>query len=235
MAAMLREDLDTARPQHRGAGDGGAEERRRAWRRAKRHSRAVRALRLLLPVTGGALALGLFVSFQTIPSAIGSVDLGSIGVEGDTVTMRAPKLTGYGDNGMSYAVDAEQARQKLSQPNVVQLDGISGRLDEEDGSWTSLRAQRGTLDTEAETLRLDESIELQTRDGKRAQLKSADIDFSRKTVSTDQPVEMEMDVGRVEAKSMEVSEGGKRILMRGNVVVDLQMGGDKGGKDDTER
>jgi lipopolysaccharide export system protein LptC len=180
---------------------------------------------LLLPVTGGLMALSLLVSFETIPSPIGDIELGSIGVDGDTVTMDAPKLTGYGDKGMSYAVSASKAQQSLSTPNVVHLEEIQGRLDEDGGTWTSLRAERGMLDTEAETLRLDQEIELTTNDGKRAKLKSANVDFSKKTVTTDEAVEMEMDVGRVQAGSMSVSEGGKRILLRGNVSVDLRPDG----------
>lgn len=195
------------------------------WRRARRHSRVVRGLRVVLPLTGLVLAAGLFVSFQSIPSAIGDVDLGSVGVNGQTVTMQSPKLTGYGEEGSSYAVTASQAEQDLGKPNVVRLQGIDGRLDEEDGSWTTLKAQHGRLDTEDETLRLDEDIEMTMKDGKRARLKSADVNFSEKTVTSDDPVEMEMEVGRVKAGSLSVTEGGKRILLRGNVVVELQSGG----------
>ncbi|ESR25898.1 hypothetical protein N177_1233 [Lutibaculum baratangense AMV1] len=199
--------------------------RHSTWQRAQRHSRRVRRLRVVLPVLGLLLALGLFVSFQSIPSPIGDVELSSIGVEGDTVTMEAPKLTGYGEEGLNYAVSADRAQQNLSSPNVVRLQGIDGRLDEEGGRWTALRAAEGTLDTDAETLRLDNSIELTTNDGKRATLQSADIDFSRRTVSSEEPVELEMDVGRVAAGSIEVSEGGKRIVLRGNVKVDMRMNG----------
>ena len=181
----------------------------------------MRSLRLVLPAIGAVMAAGLFISFQTIPSAVDNVDLGTIGIDGDMVTMQAPKLTGYGNDGMSYAVSANNAAQNLTKPNVVHLNGIDGRMDEGDGNWTSLKADKGVLDTEAETLQLNDKIELTTKDGKHAKLQSAYVDFSDKTVTTDQPVQMDMDVGRAEAKSMSVSEGGKRILMRGNVVVDL--------------
>lgn len=204
-----------------------AQPRRILWKRAQRHSRVVRSLRLVLPVTGGLIAIALLVSFESIPSPIGNIELGTIGVEGDTVTMDAPKLTGYGEKGMSYAVSASKAQQSLSEPNVVHLQKIEGRLDEDGGTWTELSAQQGRLDTEAETLRLDQEIELTTNDGKRAKLKSADVDFSKKTVTTEDPVEMEMEVGRVQAGSMSVSNGGKRILLRGNVVVDLRPDGMK--------
>lgn len=200
------------------------ERRETGWKRAQRHSRLVRSLRFVLPLTGGVIAAALLVSFESIPSPIGDIELGTIGIEGDRVTMDAPKLSGYGDTGMSYAVSAAKAQQSLSTPNVVHLEEIEGRLDEEDG-WTSLSAERGLLDTEAETLRLDQEIELTTQDGKRAKLKSANIDFSKKTVTTEDAVEMEMDVGRVQANSMSVSEGGKRILLRGNVSVDLRPDG----------
>ena len=209
---------------------GEAATRKAIWKRTKRHSWLVRTLRLALPLTGAVLAAGLFVSYRALPSAVGEVDPGSIGVDGDTVTMASPKLTGYAEGGMSYAVSAESAQQKLTQPNVVHLKAIDGRLDEGDGNWTKLRAEEGLLDTEMETLRLDRRIELTTKDGKRAQLQSADVDFAKKTVSTDQPVAMQMDVGSVEAKSMTVSEGGNRILLRGNVVVDLHMNGARAGE-----
>ena len=103
----------------------------------------------------------------------------------------------------------------------MRLNGIDGRLDESDGDWTTLTAEEGVLDTKDDKLRLDRDILLTTKDGKRAWLKSADVDFSSKVVTSEDPIQMEMDVGRVEADAMTISEGGKRIHLRGRVVVDL--------------
>ena len=178
-------------------------------------------MRVALPVTGLVLAASLFVSFRSIPTPIGNVDLGSIGVNGDTVTMEAPKLSGFGEQGSSYVVSADTAEQSLTSPNVVHLNGIDGRLDEADGEWTTLTALKGVMNTKDEKLRLDRDILLTTKDGKRAWLKSADVDFDKKTVTSDDPVKMNMDVGSVAADTMAISEGGKRIQLRGRVVVDL--------------
>ncbi len=205
------------------------------WRAAQRHSRRVRALRIGLPLVSAVLIAALLVSWRSLPTPVGNLDLGDLGVSGSTLTMENPKLTGFGARGMAYDVTAERALQDLTDPQVVRLETISGRVQQPDGGWATLDARGGVYDSANEFLRLDRDIMIRVDDGKRAFLEAAEVDLKAQTVKSDRPVRLEMPGGRVRADRMDVEAGGKTIVLTGRVVLDLRLdGGTMVGVNDAE-
>lgn len=205
----------------RGAGAG----RERVWRQARRHSRHVRALRVVLPVITGLIVAAMIVSLRGLPTPAGNLGLGGIGLSGSSLTMEKPHLTGYGSNGMSYDVTAARALQDLTNPDMVQLETISGRVKQPGDRWATLEAVGGIYNSKAESLHLSEDIRIVVHDGKRAFLETADVDLRTQEVVSDQPVRLEMPGARVRADSMHISAGGEEVTLRGGVVMNLRLNG----------
>lgn len=205
--------------------DGGSDGHGAAgWQAARRHSRLVRTLRIGLPVLILLIVAVIFLSLRALPSRVGDIELGDVGLSGSVLTMEAPSLTGFGSRGMTYEVDADRALQDLTQPNVVRLEGIHGRLRQPDGGWTLLTARSGIYDGDAGTLRLDEAIDIETHDGRRAYLIEADVDLENQSVISERPVRIEMTDMVILADRLEVREGGDRLLMSGGVRVQMNLG-----------
>lgn len=193
-----------------------------SWRAARRHTRRVHLLRLGLPVMALVIVGAMFLSFQALPSRVGELSLGDVGVSDNTVTMQNPNLTGHGSEGQHYEVTAERAKQELDAPDIVRLEMLSGLLRQPDGGWMRVEADHGVYDSERETLKLEDNIELRTHDGRRGYFEVADVDLREQTVKSDRPVTLEMPGGRVRADAMDVRDGGDTVDFRGQVVVDLR-------------
>ncbi len=96
----------------------------RAFQAARRHSRTVRLLRIVLPVAV-VLVLAIVVlitylnplrMFAKLP-----IDVGNLVVSGTKITMEQPRLSGFTHDGRAYEVMANAAAQDVTKPDIVEL------------------------------------------------------------------------------------------------------------------
>jgi lipopolysaccharide export system protein LptC len=121
------------------------------YRAARRHSRLVGALRVLLPVIAVA-ATGGFLATAYVGSSIPRVSFGGIDLKSNSLVMDNPHVSGFSGSRQSYKLSADRAVQNLKNPQVVTLEGIDARLGLEAGDAAALGAGRGIYDSGAETL-----------------------------------------------------------------------------------
>jgi len=224
--ASLKAAFDGIRP---AGGAGRPRGRRRAvsaaWRAARWHSRLVIALRVVLPVLAVMVIASMFVSVRAVPTSIGDIDLGEVGMDGTTLTMQNPSLSGFNENRSSYEVTADRALQDITNPRVVTLEGIDGRLRETDGSTVRITARDGVFDADKQLLDLSGRIVVKTSKGETAHLKSAHVDIEAQTIRTDDPIRAATKAGQIRADSMEITDSGAHMLFKGRVAVVLRFDG----------
>ena len=94
-----------------------------AYRAARRHSRYVRALRVIV-LTGIAVVLLGVMAANYMP-AVGPIrlpgELGKLVIKGTKITMQAPKLTGYTSDFRPYEFTADTAAQDINKPDLVEV------------------------------------------------------------------------------------------------------------------
>lgn len=195
------------------------------WLAARRHSRAVSVLRLVLPAVALVVVVWMFVSARSLPTEIGDIDLGEVGLEGTTLTMQNPSLSGFNDNGTSYQVTAAKAMQDVTNPRVVTLESIDGTMTKPDGDKVRVTADHGVLDSDSQVLDLTSNIVVKTDKDDYAYLNAAKVDMAAGSIVTSEPVRAVSKSGKIRAKSMEITDRGAHLLFRGNVVVDLRLDG----------
>ena len=94
------------------------------FRRASRHSRRVRILRIAIPVAVVAGLLMVTLSTWLNPLRILArlpVDFGSLVISGTKITMAQPKLSGYTRDSRWYELTAQSAEQDITRPEIVEL------------------------------------------------------------------------------------------------------------------
>lgn len=198
-----------------------------ALRAAQRHTRIVRALRVLLPVGGVFILASIVAAIVFDPRVmLEQVDAESMGISGGKIVMQAPKFSGYqpdsGGKAKNYEVTAARAEQDLSKPDEVDLFGISGRMDIREDGWVKLAAPHGHFDKVAQTLDLNKSIELTTDLGDRADLTNTRLDLGKSIIVTNEPVAIKMERADLNAARMTIYEHGSRAVFSGNVVMTLK-------------
>jgi lipopolysaccharide export system protein LptC len=198
----------------------------RRFRRAARHSRHVQMLRVGLPL---GIVLGGFAAFVVMTwldplraLARLPVDLGGLVISGTKITMQQPRLVGFTKDNRSYTVNARAAAQDVTNPDVLELQDITGTMEMQDKSVLQVVARSGLYETKADKLTLQQNI-LITSASYEGRLTEAVIEIHKGNVVSDKPVELKMPQGTVTANRLRVVNSGEVIRFEGNVNMLLSL------------
>jgi lipopolysaccharide export system protein LptC len=198
------------------------------YRAALRHSRQVRALRVV--VLAGIAVVLLGVMAANYAPSVGPLrlpgELGKLVIKGTKITMQAPKLTGYTTDSRPYEFTAETAAQDINKPDMVELQKMHARLQMEDKSTVEMTAPSGVYDMKADKLTLNDDIALASSTGYAARLKEAVVDMHSGNVVSNKPVWVKLLNGDLNAKRLEISDNGAVIRFDGGVSMVLHPGED---------
>src|ERR1700693_6203475 len=145
-----------------------AEERERAFRSAKRHSRVVGILSKVLPVLA-VLVLGCSFISTRLSVSVGDLtaSISGIQIADGNLRMTNPKLQGNDKKNGSYVVSAEYADQDMKNQKMIKLHAIKADLSSANGGWSRMEAVRGIFNSEAERLVMQGKINVGTSSGGR--------------------------------------------------------------------
>jgi len=196
-----------------------------AIRRAQRHSRRVRILRVGLPAVAalGLLLFGLFILLDPARLLHGfPVEFTRITISGDKLTIEAPRLTGFTRDARPYSVTAHSAVQDLKRPNFVELTGIVGEVAQARGA-SDLRATNGLYDMKAEQLQLSGGIQIRAAGGYRIALSDAFVEVRKGEIATDNPVHAIFPDGSLQASRLRIFDHGAHLVFDGGVSMTLRL------------
>jgi lipopolysaccharide export system protein LptC len=195
------------------------------FRAAVRHSRFVRMLRVLVPVTiviglaGGAGDHALnkpLRALAQVPS-----DIGPLVVSGTTITMPQPRIAGFTTDQRAYELTAQAAARDLLTPDVVELQGLHATMEMQNNVSFKTTAHSGFYDTKSELLTLEENIHVTTSSGYQAQMSHAVIDIRGGKIVSEKPVEVKSHEWLVKSNRMEVSDSGDVVRFDRGVSVTI--------------
>jgi lipopolysaccharide export system protein LptC len=198
----------------------------RAFRAARRHSRAVRIMRVAIPiaVVAGLAGISLVTYFNPLRMLNKlPIDISDLVVSGSKVTMEQPRLSGFTSDARAYELSAEAAAQDLTKPDIVELRKIHAKVEMQDKATMEMSAATGIYDTKRETLRLERSILLSSSTGYKGRLSEAVVDIRKGSVVSDQPVELEMLQGTLNANRLEIVDSGDLVRFHGGVTLVLML------------
>ena len=150
------------------------------------------------------------------------VDLGGLVVSGTKITMQQPRLVGFTKDNRSYTVNARAAAQDITNPEVLELQDITGTMEMQDKSVLQVVARSGLYETKADKLTLQQNI-LITSASYEGRLTEAVIEIHKGNVVSDKPVELKMPQGIVTANRLQVVNSGEVIRFEGNVNMLLSL------------
>jgi lipopolysaccharide export system protein LptC len=205
----------------------------RLIRRARRHSAHVRFLRKGVPAAAVVLiGVLVIVSWFNPLRAVTElpITLDRVVVSGTKITMEAPKLTGFTRDNRAYTVTAEAAAQDFTNPTVLELTGIRGKMEMQNNGNIDLTAVTGLYNTKSELLTLTQYIVLISSQGYEGHLTEASVDVRKNHIVSEKPVEVFMPNGKLNANRMEVAEGGALLRFDGGVTLVLTLNDPAGSK-----
>ena len=198
----------------------------RAFHAARRHSRAVRILRIAVPagVAVGIIIITLITYLNPLRMlAKLPINLDNLVVSGTKVTMEGPRLTGFTHDARAYELTADTAAQDMTKPDIVELRNIRAKVEMQDKSSMELTARSGIYDSKGETLRLEQNILLNSSTGYQGRLSEAMIDIRKGNVVSEHPVEVKLLQGTLNANRLDIVDSGDLVRFHGGVVMDMMM------------
>ena len=198
----------------------------RAFHAARRHSRAVRILRIAVPagVVVGIIIITLVTYFNPLRMlAKLPINLDNLVVSGTKVTMEGPRLTGFTHDARAYELTADTAAQDMTKPDIVELRNIRAKVEMQDKSSMNLTALSGIYDSKGETLKLEQNILLKSSTGYQGRLSEAMVDIRKGNVISEHPVEVKMLQGTLNANRLDIVDSGDLVRFHGGVVMDMMM------------
>ena len=203
--ALQIENHETRASLRAGRSDG-----ERMFRRAARHSRMVRTLRVGVPlaVVGAAatfVAMTLLNPLQALVKL--PVDISGLVLSGTKITMQAPRLVGYTRDNRPYALTARAAAQDITKPDVLELQDIKATMETQDRGAFQVLARTGVYDTKSEKLTLRQDIVV-TSSCYEGFLTEAFVEVRMGYMLSEKPVEVHMQQGTVNANRLEVEDSG---------------------------
>jgi lipopolysaccharide export system protein LptC len=195
--------------------------RQQIFAAARRHSRLVRRMRVLLPVAGLAIVVGL--ALFTRIGLPGDLDLSAarLSVTRNSIIMDNPHITGFDEDKREYTVSADRAVQPLLNPQKVRLEAINAKVTVADQGTATIAAESGDYDNTTGKLVLNGAIAMNSSQGYVLGMTGADIDLKTGTMSSQSPVSVGYQDSSTTGNSLSVTEGGNRIVLEGGVRTTL--------------
>jgi lipopolysaccharide export system protein LptC len=212
---------DRSEPAGRKAGAGSETDFEIAFRKARRHSRRVRTLKIVLPATAVLMVLGFVgYSYLGVPEGV-AFDLGASSMEGGRIVMANPELDGYTRDNRPYSMRASRALQEIGNASVIELEKIDARLPIDEANWADIDAEKGIFDRDANTLLLEEGMTVRMDNGITARFRSAMVDITAGSLDSSDAVTVEMEGSKISADSLSVSDGGKVLVFEKRVRMEV--------------
>lgn len=188
---------------------------------ARRHSRFVRRMRVLLPIAGGlAVVSFVVVTRLSLPSDL-DLSIARLSVTRNSIIMDNPHLTGFDAKKREYTVSADRAIQALSSPDKVHLEEIKAVVKVEGQGTATVTADNGDYDNAAGTLKLTGGIAVDSSEGYTLRLEDADIDLKAGTMFSANPVAVTYEDSRTTGEKLSVTGGGQSIVLENSVRTTL--------------
>jgi lipopolysaccharide export system protein LptC len=196
----------------------------RVYRRALRHSRAVRWLRAVLLLAIAVVLIGVAAeNYLPITGLRLPAEIGKLVIRGNTIIMQDPRLTGYTTDSRPYEFKAKAAQQDITKPDLVGLQEINAKIEMADKSMVRLSADTGVYNMKTDMLTLRDNIHLVSTTGYEARLSQASVDMTKGNVVSDTPVWVKLLDGDLNAKRLEIIDKGD-VLRFTDVTMVLQSG-----------
>lgn len=200
--------------------------RRQSWAApGGSHDRVVKLLKIALPaVIGMLLAFLALVPLAKNADISFILDKDKVDVAKERMRLQAARYQGVDDQGRPFTVLAKSAVQPTSRQPIVDVNGLTARLDLERGP-ARLAADNGRYNLETQRVDVLGPIMLTTDDGYRLDTSDVTVDLTTRQMVSNGRVEGKMPLGAFSADRMEADIGTREVTLTGRARLHIVQGG----------
>ncbi len=194
------------------------------------HDRAIRLLRIALPMGIGALFAFMTIAPLTIVGEMSFLlDKNRVEVAKERLRVTEALYRGEDSRGRSFALRAGSAVQATSSEPVVRLSDLSASLSMTDGP-ALLRADRARYNMDEEKVAVDGPVTYQSADGYRLVTRDVNIDLTTRRLASQGPVEGRMPLGTFSAARLSADLPDRVVRLEGRARLHIVQGAARGAR-----
>lgn len=171
------------------------------------YSRIVTAMKMTLP----ALALGAVALIAAWPT-LNEIPKPRLAADKGQLEMINPRYFSADEKNQPYSLTAARAEQSSDQPGIVLLDKPEAEMTEAEGTWVTMRSERGWYDQNTGILKMRGAVRVMRDDGSEFTTEEAYSDVRKGTAWGDIHVEGQGPQGVILAEGFRMSERGKTMV-----------------------
>jgi len=186
--------------------------------------RALRSRLLGYGAGGIALVLGLMFVVQGIIYAPSTTPAPPEPEKAQHMAGGKSSFSGIDINNKPFSVEAQQGVQDTATETLMHLSGVAGKFVRRQGGEVQVMADTADYDLKTKDLKVEGHVRFEEPGRYVALLSSAEVNLERQRIVTNEPVQVETSGATVSADSMETSEDGKLVTLRGHVKARFEAG-----------
>jgi lipopolysaccharide export system protein LptC len=188
------------------------------------HDRLIRLLKVALPAAiGVTLAFLAFSPLENKKEVSFILDKNTAQHAGERMRASAAQYRGRDNKGRPFVLAARSAVQRSSAERVVDIRGITARMDLENGPAT-LAAGRARYDIDNDLVDVIGPIRFTAADGYRMETRDVRVNLRERTMTSRGAVDGQMPLGHFSANHMEVGLPDRRVVLSGGARLHIVQG-----------
>jgi LPS export ABC transporter protein LptC len=189
--------------------------------RARNRAKRSQLLARLAIGLGGALVIG-FVLQSLFLKPAPKPETAPLVEKAPVISGSASSFSGIDENSKPFQVDAKEGTQDKNNETLMHLKVVTGGFTRKQGGEVKVAADQASYEIRNKDLILSGNVRFEEPGRYVAHLASAQVNLNRQQISTKDPVQVETANARVSADSMETSEDGKIVRLKGHVKASFQ-------------
>lgn len=155
----------------------------------------------------GALRPGTTVEKAAIPDV----------AKPDQATASTTTYTGVDGQNRPFAINAATVEQSKTDKNLVLMQTVNGQFQRPSGQGLTVTAPQAQYRVDLKALALEGGVTFEEPGRMTAQMERAEVDVKTLTLTSNSPVEVDMQGTKISAQSLVVTQNGTRIHFKGGV------------------
>jgi lipopolysaccharide export system protein LptC len=189
------------------------------------HDWLMRFLKIALPAGVGLLLAYLLLSPLSKEKEISFLlDKNKVDTARERLKTQKAEYRGLDDKGRAFSIQAAQAVQAKSSDPVVDIGGMSARIELEDGPAT-ITADKARYNMDTQKADVLGPILFTAADGYRLETRDVALDLNKQQAVSGGGVEGQMRLGRFTAGGMTVDLPQRRVVLTGRPRLHIRQGG----------
>jgi lipopolysaccharide export system protein LptC len=188
------------------------------------HDRLIRLLKIGLPAAVGIiLAFLAFAPLERNREFSFVLDKNKAQHAEERMRATAAQYRGEDNKGRPFVLDARSAVQRSSAERVVDIRGMTARMDFENGP-AMLVADRGRYDLDDDLVDVVGPIRLTGADGYRMNTSDVRVNLRERRMASRGPVEGRIPLGTFSANQLQVELGDRKVILTGGAHLHIVQG-----------